>query len=56
MNSETDGPRSLRDMEMAVEVEGREWMRRRLHSGQLSMDDVERVGVFIRDWLRQVGG
>jgi len=27
-----------------------------MHSGQLSMDDVERVGVFIRDWLRQVGG
>src|SRR6266496_6617024 len=26
-----------------------------MHSGQLSMDDVERVGVFIRDWLRQVG-
>lgn len=27
-----------------------------MHSGQLSMDDIERVGVFIRDWLRQVGG
>ena len=27
-----------------------------MHSGQLSMDDVERVGVSIRDWLRQVGG
>ena len=27
-----------------------------MHSGQLSMDDIERVGVTIRDWLRQVGG
>jgi hypothetical protein len=27
-----------------------------MHSGQLSMDDIERVGVSIRDWLRQVGG
>lgn len=27
-----------------------------MHSGQLSMDDIERVGVLIRDWLRQVGG
>ncbi len=27
-----------------------------MHSGQLSMDDIERVGVFMRDWLRQVGG
>jgi hypothetical protein len=27
-----------------------------MHSGQLSMDDIERVGVFIRDRLRQVGG
>lgn len=27
-----------------------------MHSGQLSIDDVERVGVLIRDWLRQVGG
>jgi hypothetical protein len=26
-----------------------------MHSGQLSMDDIERVGVFIRDWLRQIG-
>lgn len=26
-----------------------------MHSGQLSMDDIERVGVTIRDWLRQVG-
>jgi hypothetical protein len=27
-----------------------------MHSGQLSMDDIDRVGVTIRDWLRQVGG
>ncbi|SRR6266487_243232 len=27
-----------------------------MHSGQLSIDDIERVGVFIRDWLRQIGG
>ncbi len=30
MNSETETPRSLRELEMEVEVEGREWMRRRL--------------------------
>lgn len=27
-----------------------------MHSGQLKMGDVERVGMNIRDWLRQVGG
>ena len=26
-----------------------------MHSGQLSLEDIERVGVNIRDWLRQVG-
>ncbi len=26
-----------------------------MHSGQLSLDDMERVGVSIRDWIRQVG-
>lgn len=30
MSSEADGPRSLREMELEVEAEGREWMRRRL--------------------------
>jgi hypothetical protein len=30
MSSETDAPRSLREMELEVEAEGREWMRRRL--------------------------
>jgi len=27
-----------------------------MHSGQLSMNDIERLGMLIRDWLRQVGG
>jgi len=26
-----------------------------MHSGQLSLDDIERIGVTIRDWIRQVG-
>jgi len=26
-----------------------------MHSGQLSMDDIERVGMNLRDWVRQVG-
>jgi hypothetical protein len=30
MNSDTNGAGSLRDMELEVEVQGREWMRRRL--------------------------
>ena len=30
MSSEADVPRTLREMELAVETEGREWMRRRL--------------------------
>lgn len=30
MNSETNRPRSLREIEQEVEVEGREWMRQRL--------------------------
>jgi hypothetical protein len=30
MNSETNRVASLRDMELEVEAEGREWMRRRL--------------------------
>jgi hypothetical protein len=30
MSLEQDAPRSLREMELAVEAEGREWMRRRL--------------------------
>ena len=27
-----------------------------MHSGQLSLEDIERVGIVIRDWVRQVGG
>jgi len=27
-----------------------------MHSGELENDDVERVGIAIRDWIRQVGG
>ena len=30
MNSETSAPGTLRDMQLEVEVEGREWRRRRL--------------------------
>lgn len=30
MSSEPKPPRSLREIELAVEVEGREWMRQRL--------------------------
>jgi hypothetical protein len=30
MNSETSARNSLRDLELEVEAEGREWMRRRL--------------------------
>jgi hypothetical protein len=30
MNSDTSAAASLRDMELEVEAEGREWMRRRL--------------------------
>jgi hypothetical protein len=26
-----------------------------MHSGQLSIDDIERVGMSIRDWIRQIG-
>jgi hypothetical protein len=27
-----------------------------MHSGELSMNDIERVAMNIRDWIRQVGG
>ncbi len=26
-----------------------------MHSGQLALEDIERVGIVIRDWIRQVG-
>lgn len=45
MNSETDGPRSLREMELAVEAEGREWMRRRLEE-KLQAEANRHGGVF----------
>lgn len=32
MNSESSAERSLREMEMEVEAEGREWMRKRLEA------------------------
>ena len=45
MNSETDGPRSLREMELEVEAEGREWMRRRLEQ-KLQAEANRHGGVF----------
>ena len=27
-----------------------------MHSGQLERADVERIGIYIRDWIKQVGG
>jgi hypothetical protein len=27
-----------------------------MHSGNLSRTDVERIGIYIRDWIKQVGG
>ena len=45
MNSETDRPRSLREMEQAVEAEGREWMRRRLEA-ELQAEADRHGGVF----------
>ena len=45
MNSETDGPRSLRDMELEVEAEGREWMRHRLEQ-KLQAEVNRHGGVF----------
>ena len=45
MNSETDTARSLRDMELEVEAEGREWMRRRLEE-KLQAEANRHGGVF----------
>lgn len=45
MNSEPDRPRSLREMERAVEAEGREWMRRRLEA-ELQAEANRHGGVF----------
>lgn len=45
MSSETETPRTLRAMELEVEVEGREWMRRRLE-GTLQAEANRHGGVF----------
>ena len=45
MSSEADAPRSLREMELEVEVEGREWMRRRLED-KLQAEANRHGGVF----------
>jgi hypothetical protein len=45
MSSETDGSRSLREMELEVEAEGREWMRRRLEE-KLQAEVNRHGGVF----------
>jgi len=45
MNSESETPRSLREMEWEVEQEGREWMRRRLEE-KLQAEATRHGGVF----------
>jgi len=45
MSSEIDGPRTLREMEMEVEAEGREWMRHRLEE-KLQAEVNRHGGVF----------
>jgi len=45
MSSEIDAPRSLRDLELEVEAEGREWMRRRLEE-KLQAEAHRHGGVF----------
>ncbi len=45
MSSELDRPRSLREMELEVEAEGREWMRRRLEE-KLQAEATRQGGVF----------
>jgi len=45
MSSETDAPLSLREMELEVEAEGREWMRRRLEE-KLQAEVNRHGGVF----------
>ena len=45
MNSETDGSRTLRGMELEVEAEGREWMRWRLEQ-KLQVEANRHGGVF----------
>lgn len=45
MNSEQSAPRSLREIELAVEAEGREWMRQRLQQELQKEADLQ-GGVF----------
>lgn len=45
MNSENPAPRSLRDIEMEVLAEGREWTRRRLEE-KLQQEAQRHGGVF----------
>lgn len=45
MNSEQQPPRSLREIELAVEAEGREWMRKRLEE-ELQKEADRHGGVF----------
>ena len=45
MSSETDGSRSLREMELEVEAVGREWMRHRLEE-KLQAEINRHGGVF----------
>jgi hypothetical protein len=45
MNSENEAPRSLRDIEMEVLAEGREWTRRRLQE-KLQAEADRHGGVF----------
>lgn len=42
MNSESDGTRSLREIELEVLAEGREWMRQRLE--QKLQEEADRQG------------
>ena len=45
MNSEEQRPRSLHEIELAVEAEGREWMRQRLEQ-ELQKEADRHGGVF----------
>lgn len=45
MNSEQQPPRSLREIELTVEAEGREWMRKRLEE-ELQREADRHGGVF----------
>ena len=45
MSPQNDAPRSLRELELEVEAEGREWMRRRLEE-ELQAEANRHGGVF----------